>query len=306
MPDIDADKIKKLDGSLLLVLRELLRQRRATLVAQRLGLSQSAISHALGRLRELFDDPLFVRKPYGLEPTRHALELAPRIDALIDAMQAAMGLPNEFSAATTTRSFRIAAPDHVTTLLAPVLVGCLAQKAPRARVAFSQRLGPDAQQALLRDELDLALGRFGQRDERLVMQTLYEDHYCLVARRDHPLLRGRLSPARYAQLDQVQVSVSADFRAPDFASGDRAWRPRHTIAAVPRFLIAFAVVSQTQTVAVAPTRLAQRHARAFNLRIHTLPFSLAPISVLIARRSHLDAGTAFLIEQLQLVTAESD
>ncbi|HKP57381.1 MAG TPA: LysR family transcriptional regulator [Polyangiales bacterium] len=306
MTDIDAEKIKKLDGSLLLVLRELLRQRRATLAARRLGLSQSAVSHALGRLRELFEDPLFVRKPYGLEPTRHALELAPRIDALLDAMQAAMGLPNQFSASTTTRGFRIAAPDHVTTLLAPLLVARLAREAPQARVAFSQRLGHDAQQALLRDELDLALGRFAQRDERLVMQALYEDRYCLVARRDHPLLRKRLTPARYAQLDQVQVSVSADFRAPDFAHGDRAWRPRRTIAAVPRFLIAFAVVSQTQTVAIAPARLAQRHARAFNLRIHGLPFSLEPISVMIARRSHLDAGTAFLIEQLQLIAAQSD
>src|SRR5262245_50701802 len=201
MADIDIECIKCLDGSLLLVLRELLRQRRTTLAARRLGLSQSAVSHALLRLRELFEDPLFVRKPYGLEPTRHALELAPRIDALLDAMQAAMGLPNQFSASTTTRSFRIAAPDHVTTLLAPLLVERLAQEAPHARVAFSQRLGQDAQQALLRDELDLALGRFAQRDERLVMQALYEDRYCLVARRDHPLLRKRLTPARYAQLD---------------------------------------------------------------------------------------------------------
>jgi DNA-binding transcriptional LysR family regulator len=303
MPDIDAEKIKKLDGSLLLVLRELLRQRRATLAARRLGLSQSAISHALARLRELFGDPLFVRKPYGLEPTRHALELAPRIDALIEAMHAAMGLPDQFSAATTTRSFRIAAPDHVTTLLAPTLVERLAERAPSARVAFSQRLGQDAQQALLRDELDLALGRFAQRDERLTMQPLFADRYCLVARRDHPQLRKRLSPARYALLDQVQVSVSADFRAPDFAHGDRAWRPRRTIAAVPRFLIAFAVVSQTQTVAVAPTRLARRHARAFNLRVHPLPFALPPISVMIAHRSHLDPGVAFLIEQLQLAAA---
>jgi DNA-binding transcriptional LysR family regulator len=66
LTDVDAAKIKQLDGSLLLVLRELLRQRRVTLAAQRLGLSQSAVSHALARLRELFDDPLFVRKAYGL------------------------------------------------------------------------------------------------------------------------------------------------------------------------------------------------------------------------------------------------
>ena len=99
MSDLDAAKIKQLDGSLLLVLQELLRQRRVTLAAKRLGLSQSAVSHALSRLRELFGDPLFVRKAYGLEPTRHALDLAPRIDALLVAMQDAMGLPACFKPA---------------------------------------------------------------------------------------------------------------------------------------------------------------------------------------------------------------
>src|SRR5262245_50464533 len=152
MADIDEEKIRQLDGSLLLVLRELLRQRRATLVARRLGLSQSAISHALRRLRELFDDPLFIRKPYGLEPTRHARELAPRVEALLEAMHDALGMPSQFSAAETTRSFRIGAPDHVATLLAPALVEDFRTRAPHARFVFSQRLGRDAQQAVLRDE----------------------------------------------------------------------------------------------------------------------------------------------------------
>ena len=119
MSDIDANKIRQLDGSLLLVLRELLRLRRTTAVAHKLGLSQSAVSHALSRLRELFGDALFVRKPYGLEPTRHALELAPRVDALLHAMNDAVGLHDSFAARTTERGFRIAAPDHLTTLIAP-------------------------------------------------------------------------------------------------------------------------------------------------------------------------------------------
>src|SRR3954468_19267789 len=140
MPDIDGNKIRQLDGSLLLVLRELLRLRRTTAVAQKLGLSQSAVSHALSRLRELFGDALFVRKAYGLEPTRHALELAPRVDALLHAMNDAIGLRDSFAARSTTRGFRIAAPDHLTTLIAPPLLSAFARYAPSARFAFSQRL----------------------------------------------------------------------------------------------------------------------------------------------------------------------
>src|SRR5690349_9146823 len=122
MSDIDSAKIAQLDGGLLLVLRELLRLRRTTPVAERLRLSQSAVSHALGRLRRLFGDPLFVRRPHGLEPTRHALELGPRIDALLESLNDALGLSARFDPATTTRGFRLAAPDSITTLLAPMLL----------------------------------------------------------------------------------------------------------------------------------------------------------------------------------------
>jgi DNA-binding transcriptional LysR family regulator len=305
MPDIDEAKIRQLDGSLLLVLRELLRQRRATLVARRLGLSQSAISHALRRLRELFDDPLFIRKPYGLEPTRHARELAPRIEALLEAMHDALGMPSQFSAAETTRGFRIGAPDHVATLLAPSLVESFQARAPRARFVFSQRLGPDAQQAVLRDELDLALGRFAARDERLAMEPLFDDAYCLVARADHPKLRRKLTPALYRQLDQVQVSVSADFRAPEFVATDPAWTPGRIVAALPRFLVAFAAVGRSDAIAIAPQRLARRYARAFGIRVHALPFELAPLRVMIARRRHPDAGLDFLIGLLKRAAANA-
>src|SRR6185436_4683712 len=93
MSDIDSNKLRRLDGGLLLVFRELLRTRRASLTAERLGLSQPAISHALGRLRDLFDDPLFIRRPHGFEPTRRALDLGPQIERLIGLADEALS-PN--------------------------------------------------------------------------------------------------------------------------------------------------------------------------------------------------------------------
>jgi DNA-binding transcriptional LysR family regulator len=299
MSDIDSNKIRQLDGSLLLVLRELLLQRRTTLVAQRLGLSQSAVSHALSRLRGLFDDPLFVRKPYGLEPTRHALELAPRIEGLLISMNEAMGLGDSFAPETTTRSFRIAAPDHLTTLLAPPLLKAFAATAPHARFAFSQRLGQDALDALQRDEIDLALGRFRPRIDELAVEPLFDDHYCLVARARHPKLKGRLTPSSYSKLDHLLISVSGDFRSLEIEPVAEKAVPRRTVAAVPRFLIAFAVVGQSDAVAIAPSRLAKRYASSFGLSVHELPFALAPIRVLAVRRSRPDRGVAWLLDAIK-------
>jgi DNA-binding transcriptional LysR family regulator len=106
---------------LLLVFRELSRTRRTTEAARRLGVTQSTVSHALARLRDLFADPLFVRRPHGLEPTQRALELAPRIDSLIDMAGAVMTRVG-FDPAYSERRFRLAAAEFVTALVGGRLV----------------------------------------------------------------------------------------------------------------------------------------------------------------------------------------
>ena len=297
MTDIDEDKIKQLDGALLLVLRELLRQRRTTLAARRLGLSQSAVSHALARLRVLFDDELFVRRPHGLQPTRHALQLGPQVDELLAGMSSALGLATRFDPATAARGFRIAAPDHLATLIAPGLLSRFARRAPGSRFAFSQRLGEDALAALERDEIDLALGRFASAPGDLETEPLLDDRYCLVARRRHPQLRNGLTRSLYSRLDHVQISVAGDFRGLEVPD-DRAL-PRRTIGAVPRFLMAFAVVAASDAVSVAPTRLAWAQAKAFRLELHELPIRLAPIRMLAVRRPRADPGTLWLLDQVK-------
>src|SRR6476659_6042858 len=111
MSDISDDKIKRLDGSLLLVFLELVRHGRTTVVAERLGLTQSAISHALARLRDLFSDPLFVRRANGLAPTQHALELAPKLEEILRLTRDSLGLAERFDPATSARHFRLGAAD---------------------------------------------------------------------------------------------------------------------------------------------------------------------------------------------------
>ena len=299
MKDIDRNKIKRIDGGLLLVLRELLRQRRTTVVAERLFMSQSAVSHALARLRELFDDELFVRRPHGLEPTRHALELAPRIDALLDGLGDALGLATSFDPSTTTRSFRLAAPDFLATLVVPPLLARFARTAPRARFAFSQRLGQDALSALERDDVDLALGQFLGSIEGFAAEPMFDDHYCMIARRGHPRLRKKITRALYAELGHVQVSVGGDFRSPAVGSYSRKAWPHRTVAAVPRFLMALAVVGNTDAVAVVPHRLARAHAQRFGLALHELPFRPNPIHILAVRRPHDDPATRWLLDQVK-------
>src|SRR3954453_9030354 len=96
MADIDTKNMRRLDVTLLLVFRELIRSGRTTRAAEHLGLSQPAISHALARLRDIFRDELFLRRPNGLHPTSRALDLAPKIDAALACIEDAVGRVEPF------------------------------------------------------------------------------------------------------------------------------------------------------------------------------------------------------------------
>ena len=111
MSEFDNDDIRRMDGGLLLIFRELLTRGRASEAARRLGLSPSAVSHALTRLRDVFRDPLFIRRPHGLQPTQRALELGPRVEALIDLVRATISPAGRFDPAGSRRVFNLAAPE---------------------------------------------------------------------------------------------------------------------------------------------------------------------------------------------------
>jgi DNA-binding transcriptional LysR family regulator len=297
MPDIDVERIRRLDGSLLLVLRELMRHRRTTVAAERLGMSQSAVSHALKRLRLVFDDPLFTRRPHGMEPTARAIELAPKVDALLAAMADAVGVDDGFEPATAVRELRIGAPDHVSTLIAAPLVSHLVESAPTVRLSCAQHLGDVALEAVRRGDIDLALGRFARRPSGdLVVEALYEDRYCLVARRDHPHLGRRLTTEAFSELGHVQVSVARGARRDEVDRLLGSIPPRRTIASVPRFGVAFTVVAATDAVALSPRRLVEAHGGALGLVAHELPFDTEPMRVMAVRRERADAAVRWLVE----------
>ena len=298
MSDIDADQIRQLDFTLLLILQALLRHRRTTDAARQLGLSQSAISHALTRLRALFGDELFLRRPHGMEPTRHALALAPRIDGLLADAAAALGLAWDFEPATTTRAFRLGAPDFLATLVGAPLLRAMEREAPDARLALRIAVGQEALRALERDEIDLAVGRFAAPGEAFRVQPLYVDRYCAIARAGHPSLNEGLTRRTFETLRHVTVSIAGDFRAPTDEDLRELGLQRRIVATAPRFTIAFDIVGKTDMIGIAPSRLAQAYAGMFGLALHDLPFRMRPIEIAAVSRPRDDPGVTWLARQL--------
>jgi LysR family transcriptional activator of mexEF-oprN operon len=298
MTDIDINDIRRLDGNLLLVFRELSRTQRTTEAARRLGVTQSTVSHALARLRDLFADPLFVRRPHGLEPTQRALELAPRIDTLIDMAGAVMTREGRFEPARSERRFRVAAPEFVTALIGGHLARTFQREAPRASFSVDFLLGVAALEALRRGEIDMVLGQFPDLPAGLQAQLLYQDRFCIVARKRHSKIKGAIDKRTFAKLPNIFASLSggtsianSPIPSPSIVS---------TVALVPGWLTALTMVSASDAIATCPRRLAKRMAGVLGLQIIDADFAGPRFEVFAVRRAgHADAGIDWLVAALR-------
>ncbi|HLY80228.1 MAG TPA: LysR family transcriptional regulator [Caulobacteraceae bacterium] len=307
MADIDQLDIRRIDGGLLLVFRELCRRGRTTAVAAHLGLSQSAVSHALGRLRDLFGDPLFLRKPHGLVPTQRALELAPRIEALIDLMGAAVRPEPGFEPALSSRWFHIAATEFAQESIGGPLVSRLRQASFGGGFMWQFLRGYLALDALRRGQLDLVLGRFETLPGGFVGEPLFEDRYCVVARRGHPAIEGCVSFDQWRTTGHVFVgSVSPGDNVIGPTIGEDAMPSPgdvRAVAIVPRWEMALAMVAASDTIATGSRRLAEHQAQRLGLQVLDPPDPAPPWTVSMVRREGADAGLDWFGEQVRTAAA---
>jgi DNA-binding transcriptional LysR family regulator len=304
MSNISDTKLRRVDLGLLLVFQELFRRRRATAAAQRLGLTQPAISHALGRLRALTGDPLFIRRPEGMVPTAHAAALAPRIDAILALAGEAFDEAGAFQPSDSQRLFRISANDFAGTLLAAPLIERVAAAAPLIRLSISFAGGPAAAYRALRNgDLDVALGRFLDVPDDCQATRLFEEDYLVVARSGHPKLQGGLDLQAYVELGHLVVSFAGDLSGSIDQDLAAQGVSRRVCAALPLFLGAFAAVAGSDYIATAPRRLARQFSPQFGLTAFEPPVPLPPFSLdlLQSKSSVGDAGTTWLIEQIRAV-----
>lgn len=302
--DIDLNHIRRFDGALLLVFRELMATGQTTAAARRLGLTQSTVSHALRRLRDLTGDPLFQRRPDGLTPTPRAHELLPIVVEMLRLSQALKGEPGEFDPAASTRHFRIAGPDIVSTVLAGPLAHRFAQHAPNARLSFGFIVGAAALEALRRGEIDMAIGHFPSVPRGFAASTLWEEEFVAIARKGHPRFPP-LDLAGYLAADHVLVSFSGRFTG----VVDRVLQPlglaRRVVASFPLFLSVFDAVAQSDAVAAVPYSLCERHAETFGLARLPMPIAVPGFPIVSVRRAGVpDGGYEWLEALIRRMVAE--
>ncbi|MEJ1935133.1 LysR substrate-binding domain-containing protein [Nostoc sp. NIES-2111] len=301
---MDKIDIRKLDFALLQVFVELVRRRKATDVAAHLGVTQSTVSHALSRLRELFGDELFIRRPNGLEPTARALDLEPSARALLEAGGRLLGPAGSFDPAAASGTVRLGASDYNCSLFVPDLVARVRELAPGLVLSVRPLVRREAAEALASGELDLAIGFFWGRMPGLVVETLFDETYAVVARHGHPALdEGRLTLAAYTQAEHALVSYDGDVRGIVDEALASMGRSRRVTATVPFFFSALAIVARTDLLVTVPRRLAEAHAPRLGLVLAQPPLRIRPFRIAQAwhKRSEASDMRAWMSGQVRAV-----
>lgn len=306
MDDIDNIQFRRLDIGLLLVFEEVLRTGKLTSASQKLGLTQSAISHALGRLREIFGDPLFLRRPHALVPTPRALALREPIARALGALRGAVIEAREFSPAGIDRLFQIAALDALTTSLVPPLLARLVRQAPKATLAFRSFGRDEARKAVREGRADLALGVFEPPEPGLARISLGSERFAIVARKDHPLFLEGLTLETWLATDHIVVSAAGDLAGPIDPILAARGLSRRTRVALPHFLAAFATVAAGDTTATVPASLAKTYAAPFGLAVYPPPIDLPTFEFVILRGSRdvPDPALDWLVQLMVALRAE--
>jgi len=310
MSDMNEIKLRRLNLTLLLVFVNLMRDRKAVTVAERMGLTQSSISHALNRLRDTFGDPLFLRKPHRLEPTAYAIALEPKVRRAIELLDDALGDPAGFVPSQATGTIRMAGYDSELSVLAPALIKVMETEAPGLQLSARATGRGAALQELEQGDIDLAVGFFWDLPAGYVATTLYEENYAVVARRGHALMDQPLTAARFAACRHIIVSPSGDLSGIVDQSLEALGLARRVVCAVPLFFPALVTVAESDLVATLPKRLAIRMAARFGLETRDPPFDIRPFPVSAVRhrrneKSGLHDWVTAKLEQLSRTKAEA-
>lgn len=307
MHEID---LSRADLNLLVLFETVLEERHVGRAAHRLSLSPSAVSHGLGRLRRLLDDPLFLKTPRGVVPTDRALQLAGPIAEALARVRDVLGSAAPFDPATSRRRFVLGAPDGVSLVVVPPLLQRLRAAAPHVDIAVRQLLPLDGEMDPVRawrgafDDLetravDVAVAPLDDIPPRFHRRLLFEEDFVVAARRGR-LAGPRLDLDAYCAQPHLMVSATGDPRGFVDAALAREGRSRRVALTAPNFMAALALVADTDLICAMPRRFVAAYGPRLGVEAlePPFPFGQSRLNAIALAPALADAGLAWLLDQL--------
>jgi DNA-binding transcriptional LysR family regulator len=296
-----------LDLNLLMALDALLLERNVTRAAARVGLTQSAMSHKLRRLRELFDDDLLVGGRQGMVPTERALALAGPVRRGLLELHSAIRITAPFDSATARRDFTIVSSDYADCVILPRVLEHLSRHAPGIGLRMRPPMGA-LQQALEDGSADIVMGR-PVEGSGLKQRLVFEETFVTIVRAGHPALTDdgtSLPLERYVELGHVMVSANDEPGIVDIELAERGLS-RHVVLRTPYFASVPLMVARSELTATIPRALAEEAATLVPLRILPPPVPLPSFRIMMTwhERAQRDPAHEWLRELSRRLTVEA-
>jgi DNA-binding transcriptional LysR family regulator len=286
-------KLSSIDLNLLVVLRALLKERHVTRAARELGLSQSATSHALARLRNLYADPLLLRSGRGLELTPRAREILPLVERGLLELEGSVRAREPFDPRRARLTLRMVAADYGQAVLFGPLLSLVRAEAPGIDLQVTGE--SNALEQLDAGSSDLALLPKAQLPRVFSERRLFGDGFTCMLRTGHPALRRkRLTLEHYLELGHLLVAPSGTPGSFVDTELSRRGLSRRVVLHVSSFLVAPLVVAETDLISTGPERLLQRMSERFPIVLLPTPFKMARFDLCLvwhSRRDHDPAHT---------------
>lgn len=271
---IDPVDLRSIDLNLLLSLRVLLTQRHVTRSAEKLGITQPAMSASLARSRTLFRDKLLVRGPQGLVLTPRGEQILEQLNKIMEVTEKLIAVPGEFTPETCNRTFALMGNDFVEHILLPSLMTTIAAEAPSLQIVFKSPAPRECEATMANGELDLVVGYLPDPPDEVIRRTVFREAFVCVARRGHPLLHGEnLSLEHYAELQHVQVLPRDNTMYGDAIDTALAaiGLVRKVVLWEPSFLAVGNVVAGTDLISTVPRRVADHFIQGLPIVTYDLP-----------------------------------
>lgn len=295
---MNTDNLRDIDLNLLVVLNVLLQEQNVTRTATRLHLTPSAISHALRRLRELFDDELFVRDGRRMRPTVRAHTLNKTVPAVLRQLEHALAAPEPFIPTTSTRTFRLAAPDFIV----PLVLKKIGKSAPFVQIECHPTT-PSAVQELTKNHYDALVAPSAFKHEGVRGCPLGEWPWLVFGHPNHPAF-DNWSLDAWTKYPHLQIGTSIlRGNGPIDQHLSKLGVSRRIGAVVPHFSMAASVVSQTELLVTVPAISMRHAAETYQLAHRTLPLDLPPLGLSLFRSaiSGDEKDVRWFLDQIQSV-----
>lgn len=288
--------LKDMDLNLLVVFNQLLSERSVTATADKLGLSQPAVSNSLARLRKLLGDDLFVRTAQGMERTAFADQLAEPVSYALGMLHGAINQRYVFDPLASNRSFRIGMSDVGEIFFLPTLMDLLDKTAPRISLTTVRNTAVNLKDEMESGRVDLALGLLPQLKGGYFQRRLFMQRYVCMFRKGHALDKKKLSVAAFSAADHVGVMSPGTGHSQVDDMLKRNGVQRRVRLTVPHFVAVGHILQSTDLIATVPERFAQKMAKPFDLVYLAHPAQLpeTPISLFWHARYHKDPANQWL------------